>query len=755
MKGYEFVQKRNILFYWVFIDIREDSQGRLRKHYINKEADGYIYPDGKRDPTFFIDNLEMIKKQMEYFDLHRYDLEVRAQEEGWQLALMLDTYRVHQLDVDDASFEEEFRALEEVLPFYKSINKKLPHFFFTTDTVFHGNSFTSYEDGCFDILHGNGSLIDPNTPIFNYDKDFSFPNFDKFISNYIQGEAKQRRVVDKDNHVSYTDTMETTDLQKLIDLISPDRAVDYKSWVSIGMAIKYNDPDNGLDVFRSFSQKCPEKYDRVECERKWDEFRPNGTITVGTLHYLARKDNEEEYNILFGKTYSRVKKQFEKTHFKLLNPIGYCEVNEEGIIFREENKMFQAYRNLWCYVNDPKNPYQNFFKKWIQDENIRTYEKLVFEPYPHYHISQNNTRFFNTFQHYKVYDICKNHQYNPVKGEAGLKIIQQQLRYMSGNEKTEEVFRYNSMWFAQIIQFPEQKGITALVFKSRQGTGKTSFFDYIGECILGSHLYYLTDKFHELFGEFTPNIQNKLLLVYDEPKGKDTFENADTLKASITRQKVTINKKHVSQEHVRDYARFGFCSNNLSPIKKEEDDRRYMCNRCSDEKASNTEYFNMIDSVTDFRHNFKNPCKDTLWAVFQWLINMDISNFDPINDRSKTSYNNRMITINPILSFSVYLFQKDKLKNDELLYEKQQLYFLYNEWMRENMPQSKMEHFNTFCKKLAEYDDFIQQFGRQKKKVKLHYSKLISSHPEVIQFFSLDQEGEDDDTTDGEEESDD
>ena len=317
------------------------------------------------------------------------------------------------------------------------------------------------------------------------------------------------------------------------------------------------------------------------------------------------------------------------------------------------------------------------------------------------------------------------------------------------------MFRYNSMWFAQIIQFPEQKGITALVFKSRQGTGKTSFFDYIGECILGSHLYYLTDKFHELFGEFTPNIQNKLLLVYDEPKGKDTFENADTLKASITRQKVTINKKHVSQEHVRDYARFGFCSNNLSPIKKEEDDRRYMCNRCSDEKASNTEYFNMIDSVTDFRHNFKNPCKDTLWAVFQWLINMDISNFDPINDRSKTSYNNRMITINPILSFSVYLFQKDKLKNDELLYEKQQLYFLYNEWMRENMPQSKMEHFNTFCKKLAEYDDFIQQFGRQKKKVKLHYSKLISSHPEVIQFFSLDQEGEDDDTTDGEEESDD
>lgn len=754
MRAYEFIQKRNIMFYWVFIELRKDDQGHIRKHYINKEEDGYIYPDGKRSPTHFIDNMVLIKKQMEYFHKHHDNLQSIAQEQDWQLALMLDTYKVHQIDVDDEYFEEEFKKLEDMLPFYRSINKKLPHFFFTkNDAIFQGKSFTSYEDGCFDILHGNGALIDPNTPIFNHDKDFYFEGFNEFISQYIIREVKNRRIVDKDNNISYTDTLEKTEIQQLVDLISPDRAVSYKSWISIGIAIKYNNPDD-LDVFRSFSQKCPEKYDKIECERKWDELCPDGRITIGTLHYFARNDNPNEYDFYFGKTYNRVKKQFEKTHFKVLHPVAYCEINhftEEKLIVREENKMFQAYRNIGCYTNDPIKPYQKFFKLWINDEHIRTYEKLTFEPHPFYHRHQENDHVFNTFIHYKVYDLCWNHPYNPVKGEKGLKIFQQQMWYLAGTEKTEKVFDYIRKTIAHIIQKPDEKGIVALLFKSKQGTGKTSFFDYIGMCILGETIYLLSDRYEDLFGTFNPLVRNKVLIAYDEPSGKDTFANADTLKARITGKKVIINKKNISQESVDDRSRYVFLSNNLSPIKKEEDDRRYMCIRCSDEKARNTEYFNELNSVMDFKNHFKNPCKDTLWAVFQWFMDTDISNFDPINDRPDTSYNSNMITLNPILSFCVYLFQQAK-NTTQLTYTKIQLHQLYNEWIRQTMPQSKLEHFNSFCKKLREYEDFIQQYGNQLKKVILHYDKMIVSHPHLVRLFALDHDEEE---TDDEEDGDD
>lgn len=84
MRAYEFIQKRNIMFYWVFIELRKDDQGHIKKHYINKEEDGYIYPDGKRNPTYFIDNMVLIKKQMEYFHKHHDHLQSIAQEQKYK-----------------------------------------------------------------------------------------------------------------------------------------------------------------------------------------------------------------------------------------------------------------------------------------------------------------------------------------------------------------------------------------------------------------------------------------------------------------------------------------------------------------------------------------------------------------------------------------------------------------------------------------------------------------------------------------------
>lgn len=745
MRAIEFMKERNILYYWVFVELETNEHGKIKKRYINFHNDAYQYPDEKRSSTYFMDRQDIIRKQMKYYDDHHQDLKGIADDNAWELMLSIDTYHIHQIDIDDASFEEELEHLKTKLPWYKSVSKGLPHFFFTTDFKFQGKSCTHYEDGCFDILHGNGSLIYPDTIIENSDKPFEFPNFRSFIQDYIISSPPTRRIVDKDNQITYTDTIDNEALGVLIDMLDDKRAVEYKSWITIGMAIKYNDPENGLEIFRKFSQKCPEKYDRIECERKWDQFKPNGTVTLGTIYYYARQDDPENYERFFGKTYARVKKQFERTRFKVLDPVGYCEINEfhdDGIIFRDESKMTQTYRNLGCYILDKKEPYKKFIKLWMNDEYIRTYQKLTFEPHPYFNTPQNNPNVYNTFNGFEIYRRCGSQFiYDPVKGQAGLQLFQQHLRYLCGEEKTEEVFHYNTRHFAHLFQKPQQKMIVALVFKSKQGVGKNICFDTIGLCLLGEALYYLTENYNDLFGTFNPLIKNKLLLVYDEASGKDTFENAESLKARITGTKVTINKKNISQESCRDYSRLVFLSNNLTPIKKEEDDRRYFCTRCSDKMAKNTPYFNELETILDFKNDYQNACLHTLWAIFQWFMSIDISNFDPINDRPKTSYNEQMTSIAPLLLFFVARFQANKKQT--IQHTKQELYDLYREWAREKMPNSKQEQYNPFCKKLHQYP-FIKIWGRDYRKITVEFDKMIEEHPHLSSMFCDDPDDPDD-----------
>ena len=97
--------------------------------------------------------------------------------------------------------------------------------------------------------------------------------------------------------------------QKLLPLLSKERADNYTEWMTVGWVL-YNiseGSDDGLKLWLDFSCKSSEKFDPTKCHYQWDRMKKTD-MTIGTLKYYASIDNPEKY------------KEFKKeTNEKLLN----------------------------------------------------------------------------------------------------------------------------------------------------------------------------------------------------------------------------------------------------------------------------------------------------------------------------------------------------------------------------------------------------------------------------------------------------
>lgn len=84
--------------------------------------------------------------------------------------------------------------------------------------------------------------------------------------------------------------------QKLLNIISDDRANNYGDWMRVGWAL-YNISNGckeGLDLWIEFSRRCGEKFQESVCHYEWNKMIRKD-MTIGTLKHMAKLDNEQEY----------------------------------------------------------------------------------------------------------------------------------------------------------------------------------------------------------------------------------------------------------------------------------------------------------------------------------------------------------------------------------------------------------------------------------------------------------------------------
>jgi hypothetical protein len=89
----------------------------------------------------------------------------------------------------------------------------------------------------------------------------------------------------------------------LINLLNPLRATNYDDWIKIGFILNNELEEEGREIFQDFSQWCQSKYDKEECDKKYDSFKNDkeNKLTIGTLKLLAKEDSPTEYAELYKK----------------------------------------------------------------------------------------------------------------------------------------------------------------------------------------------------------------------------------------------------------------------------------------------------------------------------------------------------------------------------------------------------------------------------------------------------------------------
>ena len=78
-------------------------------------------------------------------------------------------------------------------------------------------------------------------------------------------------------------------IEYYLNLLSVSRVDDYHEWIRIGLALKETFGDQGFYLWNNWSSQSV-KYDESKIRTQWNGLKPNGSINVSSIYYLAKTD---------------------------------------------------------------------------------------------------------------------------------------------------------------------------------------------------------------------------------------------------------------------------------------------------------------------------------------------------------------------------------------------------------------------------------------------------------------------------------
>lgn len=398
------------------------------------------------------------------------------------------------------------------------------------------------------------------------------------------------------------------ELMQYIQHLTTERLADYQSWITLGLILKHS--GISVDEWDCISQKA-ENYTRGKCQEKWETFTSSDCEAgIPTILGWIEEDSPE----IFGKMYPQMKIEFEKMHFKIMNPPQYVRlhVNEDRTKTIQFNcDIALSYANL--FTLDKK----LFISQWTRDENIRCYESINFYPNPEKCPKDQ----YNT---YNGFDVC-----NIEPTAADISKIIHQIRCLVAHN--EEHFQYLIRFIAHIFQCPDKKALIYLVFNGVQGTGKDSFWEFIGK-LLGRELFLANARVEEdLCGRFNLISSRRLLIQCQEVSREVAKKYKDKIKSLITQDIGMYEDKGIKQVSMKSYERYIFTTNDDIPMFLEHGERRSCIFTPSEENKPDTQYWDELGAC------YENAAIQR--AFYDYLMGIDLKGWDirkrPITDTYK------------------------------------------------------------------------------------------------------------------------
>lgn len=102
---------------------------------------------------------------------------------------------------------------------------------------------------------------------------------------------------------------------------------DRKTWVDVGMGLKDELGEAGYGLWLGWSKTCPDKFDAVDCRRKWDSFKGKGT-TIATMFKLARDNGWKDAPSLGAQVLERIAQKAREDK-QIVPPLAALEFDDE------------------------------------------------------------------------------------------------------------------------------------------------------------------------------------------------------------------------------------------------------------------------------------------------------------------------------------------------------------------------------------------------------------------------------------------
>jgi len=347
--------------------------------------------------------------------------------------------------------------------------------------------------------------------------------------------------------------------------------------------------------------------------------------------------------------YEAVKLKFEKKHFMIENPLLFGrEYEKDGLSnysFYNSND-FQIITKPYVYedLENGKLVKKSIYSRWIADKTRRSYKSLDFIPNNNY----VSTADYNTFTGFE----CDTRDKQYVENETVVKDFINHIGLLTDFDKPS--VDYINKYIAHIIQYAHINPESCLLFKSNQGFGKDLLINYI-EKMIGVKYVCRTEDVDDIFGKFNSVIKDKILLQFNELEGKDGILIKEKIKGLIDQKKTQIREKHVKGYTQTNYLRIIICSNNLTPIAIDYDDRRFCVFQCTQCKPS-YQYFEKLWGYLKDDY--------AMYTLYDYYNNLDIKDFVPRQERPKTKAYEAMkqANMNPFFKYINQMFRGDEYK---------------------------------------------------------------------------------------------
>ena len=377
-------------------------------------------------------------------------------------------------------------------------------------------------------------------------------------------------------------------------------------------------------------------------------------------------------------SYENVKKRFEKNRFVVTDPLCYVTEkieNGEIVLYRSGKTEFNNKTENWYFTLFDEDGMQSklFMNKWFLDPHRRTYDRIDFLPPP----MTCPSNIYNLYTGMAYQNIS-------VEPDNNIDVFLNHLRVLSGDDQQEEVYNYQLNYHAHMLQFPGVMPGTALLWNSQQGAGKNIWTNGWRESVIGKKSTISTEDAEEFVGKWR-NISNKFFGVYNEASSRDTYGLDNKIKALITEPFLSWEAKGKDTITVNNFIRMFFLTNKDNGVKIEPGDRRFQVVQIST-VIKEKSYFDAIGAA------WNNPAK--VLGLANYLLQLDISNWDPQRDRVVTDFYKAMMSKyipSRELWLATFLREIDEIDDPFYRWKPIELYNSYCKFMENKNKSSKAE----------------------------------------------------------------